>query len=163
MTDAIPGIRELAGLLGVEARGERLVEHIEASIAEVRARVETRPRRRVLVVFERHPQMSVATKSSFFHDILADAGASSVSAEADSERPWTYVSLETVLDWAPDVIIDLSVGDTDQAATDVARAFWLRVCRRGEQVFLVHAPVLARPGPRVGAVADFLAGLIHGR
>jgi iron complex transport system substrate-binding protein len=155
------GVLALAEALGVRARGEALVAHIRAEIERARARVAGKQRPRAVVVFDRQPSFSVATRSSFVHAMIEAAGAENLSAGADPKKHFAYVSLEQILDWRPDMILDLSVGVGDGVDAEGATAFWSRAGVRS-RVLLVPSPVLARPGPRMGMGVTFLAKLFHG-
>jgi ABC-type Fe3+-hydroxamate transport system substrate-binding protein len=84
-----------------------------------------------------------------------------------TEGSWPAVTLEQVLDWNADVILDLSLAaSATPRQVEEAYAFWqthrtLGAVRAG-RVIVVHSGVLVRPGPRLGAVAETLAGIVHG-
>jgi len=162
-TDVLRGLVAVAEAAGVRERGEALVRHIEGQIEAVRERYAGGPRPRVLLVFERHPSISVATRTSFVHEMIEAAGAVDVSADADPGRHFTYVDVETIVDWDPELIVDLSVGPSvgtgTGASVDESVRFWRKV---GLEVRLVPVPALSRPGPRLAASVAILADVIHG-
>jgi iron complex transport system substrate-binding protein len=165
-SEVFAGIRLVAAACRVPARGERLVRHIEDELRRIRKRFEDAPRPRVLVVLDRSQAFYVPGRQSFLQELFDIAGIESVSASLDAGR-WPSVTLEQVLDWNPAVILDLSLGAAADAG-DVAEArrFWSRHdtldAVRSGRVVVLNAGVLVRPGPRVAAVTEALAGVVHG-
>ena len=154
----------LGRVLQTPKRSARLWHHLDDRIRQI-SRQTRDPRPRVLTVFDRSP-FSVPTKSSFVHYMIEAAGGINVAAEADSKQSFVYVDSERVLEWDPDVIIDLSVGSDAGAIVEEAQRVWrslgvLRAYREGK-IRLVQAPSLSRPGPRVAASIEILARLIRG-
>ncbi len=155
------GIAAVAEAADVEQRGAKLVNAIQDRIAAVEERYEETSRKKVLVVFERYPSLSIATRNSFFHNLIQSAGGINISANVESTKAFTYVSLEQIIDWKPDVIIDLAFGNKKEEGIQEAKQFWGEVIGENTSVYLLNAPVITRTGPRMWFCVELLAKLIH--
>jgi iron complex transport system substrate-binding protein len=154
------GIEAVAEATNVMSRGQRLVKAIQTKIREIEEQVKEKSPRKVLLVFERYPSLSVATKTSYLHNLVQSAGGINVSADADIDKAFTYVSLEQIIDWKPDVIIDLAFGNNSEEGIRNAKSFWADVIDE-QKVYLIESPVLTLPGPRMWFCAETIAKLIH--
>jgi iron complex transport system substrate-binding protein len=165
-SEILDGIRLVAGACRVPERGERLVRHLEQGLEAVRGRCERLRKVRTLVVLDRSQAFYVPGRQSFMQEVFDIAGVESVSASLDAGR-WPAVTLEQVLDWNPELVLDLSLGTSGgPAEVAAARRYWaghatLDAVARG-RVFVLNAGVLVRPGPRLAAVTEALAGIVHG-
>jgi iron complex transport system substrate-binding protein len=155
------GIAAVAAAAHVPERGDALIAAVQAQLAEVRARYAGAPRRRVLLVLDRNP-LYAPGRASFLDEMLGTVGAENVAAAPDGPA-WVQFSAEKILDWNPEVVIDLSVGDPSDAARSAA--YWAQfpqteAVRRG-RVRTAAGGVLVRPGPRMAGVAALLGRWIH--
>src|SRR5262249_26736768 len=148
----------------VPDRGRTMLRFIEDGLARVKAECAKRPRFRTLVVLDRTQAITLPGRKSFLQELFDTWNLENVAAGLDA-GPWPAVSIEKVLDWNPDLILDLSLGvasTPEQVAA--ARAFWshhgsLSAVRSG-RVVVLNAGVLVRPGPRLVAVAEELARIV---
>jgi len=166
MEEALAGMVQVAAALGCPERGRKLENHIRRHLDETRRTCASLPRPRVLMVLDRSSWW-VPGRTSFVHTLIEIAGGINVAAALDTDRPFPSTTLEQVMSWDPEVIIDLSVGSRREASLADARRFWrglsgIRAVKDG-RVHLLSAGVLTRPGPRMGAVAARLAEVIHDR
>ena len=153
--------RAVAQRLGVPGRATHLLSTMQGELEEIRETYAERPKPRVLLVFERTPRISVATSRSFYAELLDIVGAKNVSKDAADDRSFAWVSTEQILDWRPEVIVDLTY-DPEGHRKEEAIAYWKEVLPYPARVLLLDAPVLARPGPRIATGARFLARCLHG-
>jgi iron complex transport system substrate-binding protein len=154
-------IESVARRAGAPERGEALVKRLRAQVETQRIANEGLTPVRVLMVFERIPRISVATSHGFYEEMLSVVRGVNVSANAHDVKAFTWCSVEQILDWDPEVVIDLTY-DQDGSRRTEAEEFWRRLLKGRSRVHLIDAPVLARPGPRLPAALDFLKALIHG-
>ena len=162
--DVLAGIVQVAAAAGVRERGVELVEHVRSKVETVRAAHRDKQQRPgVLILFERQPTFSVCTRSSFVHGMIEAAGGRNLSADVDAVKHFAYVPLEKIIDWKPDLVIDLTAGLDQSGDTKSSEAFWRKHVPLDSRVVLLPSPVFARPGPRMGAAVERLAELIHGR
>lgn len=157
------GVVAVAEACGVGSRGAALVAEMRRGLDAVRARYAGRPTVRTLAVLDREPLFAPGA-TSFVDEMLRLVGAENVAAAGSAGRAWTPFSAEKILDWNPEVVLDLSLGDA--RSVDEARSFWARFpavnAVRDGRVRLAAAGVVVRPGPRMAAAAAFLGRAVHG-
>jgi iron complex transport system substrate-binding protein len=98
----LDSIRHVGDALNRSRDAARLVKRLEAQWAAVAARVEGRPRLKVLVVIWYDPVVT-AGRRSFITDVIAAAGGKSTTADLD--QAWPQISLEEVLRRSPDFLL----------------------------------------------------------
>lgn len=132
-------LREVAELLGVEARGEELAAYAERTIRWQNDAVASIPAaERPSVYYGRGPEgLETGSAGSINMEILDVVGARNVAALAGSGG-MSNVSIEQVLGWDPDVVLTLSPDFQKSIMTDPTWAN-LRAVRHG-RVF--RAPTL---------------------
>lgn len=158
LEEVLASFGRIGALVEREAQARALAERVRAEIASVSASVAGLPRPTVALVLERDP-LYVAGGGGFTHALLEASGAS--NAFADLAAPYPRVSLESLADRAPDLLLDSTVGaDTGDAAAAEVRAYWSRYAwvRRAAPL---PRDVVTLPGPDLGAGARLLADVIH--
>jgi ABC-type Fe3+-hydroxamate transport system substrate-binding protein len=157
--EEVLGSFERIGVLVERAEQARaLALRVRAELASVAASVAGLPRPTVALVLERDP-LYVAGGGGFTHALLEAAGAR--NAFGDLAAPYPRVSLESLADRAPDLVLD-STSDADAgdgAAAEVA-AYWSRH-RWVRRAAPLARDVVTLPGPDLGASARLLAAAIH--
>ena len=141
---------------------------IEARLADVRRRVEGRPRPRTLLVFGREPgslrRIDASGGYGFLHDMLELAGGTDVLS--DLKRQSVEMSTEMVLARAPEVIIELQYGDSPRRQQiDAELRVWNALpsvpAVRSKQVHLLVGDEFVVPGPRIVLAAERFARVLH--
>jgi iron complex transport system substrate-binding protein len=163
-------IESLAGVdrlvEGVGARtghaedARRVVQALASDEHAVDAAVAARPRPRALLVAGLEPTVVVAGPASFADELLRRAGA--INAVVDGGA-WPTFGLERILELDPDVIVDVSVAESDGHTRITREAHgWslLRAVRDGHVVPLGDERLL-RPGPRIAQGLAVLARALH--
>jgi iron complex transport system substrate-binding protein len=168
LQDIVQTMRSLGTRIGATREADAAAGRIEARLAEVRRRVEGRPRPRTLLVFGREPgslrRIQASGGYGFLHDLLELAGGGDVLS--DFQRQSVEMSTEMVLARAPDVIIELQYGDSprrDQidAETRVWDALPSVPAVRRKQVHLLVGDEFVVPGPRIAQAAERFARVLH--
>lgn len=154
-------IEAVARAAGVADRGEVLIGRLGAEAEILKNRYSGIEPVRTLLVFERIPRISVPTGRSFYSELFALIAAVNVAAGAHPSQAFAWASVEQVLEWSPQVIIDLTSDESGARAAEGA-AFWGSLPTGASRIHGLHAPVLARPGPRIVDAARYLAECIHG-
>ncbi len=142
-------------LVGRRSEAHTLRASLEAELARVRAAVSSRPKTRVLAVFNDRP-LSVAGPASWVDEILAIAGGENVIREGGR---YPTISVEQVITLAPDVILDMTWGDS-ALASSLARYSTVPAVR-DRRVIRAGDPMLMRPGPRLGQAVARIATMLH--
>jgi iron complex transport system substrate-binding protein len=145
-------IVSLAGLLGVLARGRRVVDEMEAKIAGVRARVADAPTRLVFVAEWLEPPYAAG---HWIPEMVKIAGGRDVLGQAGA--PSYPTSWETVLNERPELVVVAPCGfDHTRAAREATLP--PLACRA---VAVDSNAYYARPAPRLADGIAQLAFLIH--
>jgi iron complex transport system substrate-binding protein len=139
--DVVAGLRATGAALGRAERGAALAASLERTRAQVRAGAHGQQAVRVLFVYGVAP-LVVAGPGSFADELLQDAGATNVAADAG--RPYPVWSVERALSARPDVVVDAS---DSAAGKEALRA--LPGLREARWVTL-PSPALLHPGPTLG-------------
>jgi iron complex transport system substrate-binding protein len=145
-------IVSLAGLLGVLARGRRVVDEMEAKIAGVRARVADAPTRLVFVAEWLEPPYAAG---HWIPEMVKIAGGRDVLGQAGA--PSYPTSWETVLNERPELVVVAPCGFDHERAAREAPLLPL-ACRA---VAVDSNAYYARPAPRLADGIAQLAFLIH--
>jgi iron complex transport system substrate-binding protein len=165
LADVFADIRRVGDLTGRAAEAERLLEDLEQRLAAVRARIEGRPRPRVLALEWLDPPFA---GGHWVPEMIAAAGGLDAAAEPGDHS--TRLTWEQVAAADPDVIVAMpcgfdAAGAGEQIATIADRPEWraLRAVREG-QVHPVDANgCFSRPGPRLVDGIEELAEIFHPR
>jgi iron complex transport system substrate-binding protein len=161
-------IRDLGVITGRRTDAERESRRIDAQLADVRNTVKGLPRPRVLMVFGRQPQslrqMYATGGVGFLNDILEAAGGANVFA--DVARESVQPSQETLLTRAPDVIVEIRSGRSNDAIDAIGeRRAWSPLASipavKGSRIYFLAGAQFVVPGPRVGLAAQQLARVLH--
>jgi iron complex transport system substrate-binding protein len=170
LADVTKTVRALGVRLAREAEANALAGRIERGLADVRRRVEGRPRPRTALLFEREPGtlrgMFASAGVGFMHDMLEAAGGQDVFA--DIPRQSIQATAELLLARAPDVILEVHGGNPWPPARLAAELkVWsalsgVPAVRTGRVHILIDSK-LAIPGPRVAEAVEMIAGVLHGR
>ena len=161
-------LKELGAAVGRAAEGERLARDIRGRLDAIQARVRGRPKPRTLLVFERDPAslrgVYVSGGVGFLHDMLGIAGG--VNVFADVARESVQPSVETMLERAPDVILEVRVkGLLAPADITEAKRVWgalasVPAVRQG-RIQILTGDHLVVPGPRVVQGTEAFARALH--
>jgi len=157
-TDTLPQLLDAVGILGEALgrtdRARTLRASMEGALADARRRHAARPPTRVLVVVQREPYV-VAGKGSYVDALLEAVGCT--NAAASLPDPWPTISAEALLQQAPDVVVDASLGPSGRTVAEgEVRGWWagrfplLPAARDGRVRALADEAAL-RPGPGVEA------------
>lgn len=153
--------RQIGRLLGVEARADSLLAHLDSSFAALATALAGVPVISALYVAWHDPPMTTGP-GTFVDSIMSVAGGRNIFDDATSD--WPQVNMEEIVSRDPDVLI-LPVpvtGDSGAIAWVHQTPGWrdLRAVRTG-RVLLVDSELFSRPGPRIIDAANQLAELLH--
>lgn len=141
-------IRMLAGIVGVAAKGEALVETLEAGLAAVRAEAATLPRR-PRVFFEEWDDPLISG-IRWVEELVEIAGGEPIFPEHKraSLAKDRIVTPEAVIAAAPDVIIGSWCGKPVRPERIAARPGWDAIpAVRDGHIYEVKSAYILQPGP----------------
>ncbi len=152
-------VDRLGRLAGRPAQADALAEHLRARVREVRQRVASLPRPRVLYVLWPEP-LIVPGRGALVTELIELAGGRSVTADAASGYP--RYSTEAAVAHAPEVIVLARHGHQPMPVNaDVWRRFTDLPAVRGRRLHTVDRDVFHRYGPRVVDGLEQLARMLH--
>lgn len=154
-------LEELGRRVGREEGAHSVVAGIEAKRKALVERVATKPKVRVLFVFDLSP-LFVAGPGSFPDELIALAGGDNVIKKGGA---YPTIGVEHLLALAPEVLLDgatdMRSGRTLLERVADAPGFRELAAVREKRVRLVGSDAL-RPGPRIGDGVWTVARAIHG-
>jgi iron complex transport system substrate-binding protein len=152
IADTLAALRAVGQALGHEKEAEAIISRFEATRVRIREAARKLPTPRVLLVYGFEP-LVVAGPGSFANELLRDAGAVNVAADAGSAYP--VYSVERAVRARPDVVVDAADVDVGkekiQALPGLSEARWVEV----------PSLALLQPGPSLGKGLEELFGLLH--
>ncbi len=152
-------ITTIAHTLDHDAAGQRLVQAIDTRLATVQQRLRDAPWRRTLMVVGQQPLIAVG--SGILQDELIRM-ARGINVAAAGGPAWPHLNLETVIAWAPEVIIDTSMGTEEDAhVLDFWKQFPSLPAVREQRLYGYRSYQLLRPGPRMPEALETIARAIH--
>lgn len=166
LADVIASIRQIGTRVGREAQGEQVAAGIERAVAEVRARARAKPRPKVLVVFGREEGTLRGIYASggigFIHDMLTAGGGRNVFE--DIRRESVQASLESILERAPEVILEIRAGPRGPHWPEHQGTAWRAApslpAVRNERVHVLIDERLVHPGPRIAEGLRLIEGAL---
>ncbi|HEX7408679.1 MAG TPA: cobalamin-binding protein [Candidatus Binatia bacterium] len=161
--DTVRQMREsidtIAQAIGRPAAGRHLIEQIDARMDAIQERLRDAPQRRVLMAVGQKPLVAVG--SGMFQDELIRM-AHGINVAGGTGLAWPHLNIEVVIAWAPEVIIDATMGTEENAhALDFWRQFPSLPAVREQRLYGYRSYQLLRPGPRMPDALDTIARTIH--
>jgi iron complex transport system substrate-binding protein len=164
LSDLLQSIREIGRVLHSENEAKRLVISIKSDMQDIARRVKGRKKVRTLFIAGRNvaelKNMYIIGKKDFINDLLDIAGG--VNAyEGNLDYP--SVSLESVIYLNPELIIEISShyeGIADEKIFALWRPYDMVKAVAKNQIRIIKNSFWLRPGPRIGLIAEELAGLL---
>ncbi|HYC22022.1 MAG TPA: helical backbone metal receptor [Candidatus Bathyarchaeia archaeon] len=160
LDDAWASMRTIGDWVDRRPQADALVARVQDELAQVRRRAAAAPPLRVLFVVG-HDPLVAAGSGLFIDELITIAGGMNVAAKSGGK--WPRLSLEAVVEAAPEVIIDGAMGSEESSAA--VESYWqpyrsLPAVRAG-RVIARRSDEILRPGPRLGAAARELEEMIH--
>ncbi|MGZ3459677.1 MAG: ABC transporter substrate-binding protein [Archangium sp.] len=152
VADTLAALHAMGRALGKEKEAEALVQRIQSTRARIREASKALKPPRVLFVYGFEP-LVVAGPGSFADELLHDAGAINVAADAGSA--YAVYSLERAVRARPEVVVDAA--DVDVGKDNVRELPVLSQARWVE----VPSKALLQPGPSLGRGLEELFELLH--
>ncbi len=158
----VEAVKRLGQLTGTGPRADSLAQALQQRLTVVDQRIASLQRPRVLWGYVAEP-VYTAGPGSLIDDVIHRAGGLNVARAA--EGTWPQVSLETIVAWAPEVLLT-SLGKGMQPAGEIERLMdvdgWkdLPAIREG-RIVNVDGDLLTRAGPRLVDAAEILSDALH--
>jgi iron complex transport system substrate-binding protein len=164
LADIWGDIRKVAGALGIQEQGERLVSDLRGRMRQVSERATQQPQRpRVACIEWVDPLMAAG---NWMPELVEMAGGENLFGAAGEHAPW--ITWEELAQADPDVIVVLPCGyDIARSLQDMpileAKPGWrdLRAVREGRVAVADGNQYFNRPGPRVAEGLEIMAEILH--
>lgn len=158
--DIYGDIRQIAQVMGVEEKGNKLVDDIKGQLAGIKEKTAAVGQKRK-VYFEIAPAPDIWSIGSgtFQQQIIEAAGVENIFAD---QQGWFSVTEEDVILRNPDAIITTVNYSEDPVKEILSRKGWesITAIQNGE-VHALNADLLDRPGPRIAEAAELIAKTIY--
>jgi len=168
IADILSDLERLAAIMGSPERGVQLSAQIRAGLADVKESVAGGGRTRVFLVTGREKgslrSLGTTGKGTFLTELIDIAGGSNIFGDIENNYP--RVSVESVIQRAPEVIIEVSYGRESGGESRNAIEDWKAMdvpAVKSGRVYRLHDDYVLKPGPRIVKTARLLAKLIHGQ
>ena len=157
LDDVLESFERIGRLVGAPEPGRALADDVRSGLERM-GREAPADAPSVAVVIETEP-LYVVGGGSFVDDLIRAAGAA--NAFGDLEAPYPQVSLETLAERAPDVLLDTTFdANAMDTAAGEARAYWSRFPFAG-RVEVLPQGILTLPGPDLVEAARLLRERVH--
>jgi iron complex transport system substrate-binding protein len=160
-------VRRAGEVLQMGASAELVEMGMRYRLAQVHEAVSGRNPTPVVLVTGRDPgalsHIWAAGPDTFLDDLIAVAGGRNVLG--DLRASYAEINKETLIERAPEVVVELVGEGEDEALRRQALRVWqampgLPAVQNG-RVHVIQADYAMIPGPRVVALAELLAGFLH--
>ncbi len=162
--DVWEDIRRVAGALGAEERGERLVGELQRRMEEVAGRAAELPDRPTVACVEWIDPLMAA--GNWMPQLVEMAGGVNLFGQANEHSPW--MTWEELRDADPGVIVVLPCGfDIEKTRREMpaltGKAGWegLKAVQNGRVYLTDGNQYFNRPGPRLAESLEILAETFH--
>ena len=158
--DVYGDIEQIAQVMGVTEKGEKLVKQINSQMKEVQDKVATLKEKEE-TYFEVSPAPDIYTTgdATFQQEILSKAGIKNIFADQDG---WVKVSEEEVIKRNPNTIMTTAGYTEDPTGEIKARKGWETIkAVQNDKVYLLDESIMSRPGPRIGDAVELAAKTIY--
>lgn len=153
-------IQTLGRMLDRSTTANAVAMDLRQQVAQIKQRTERFSPVRVLYVLNSEPLITVGP-GSFIDQLIVLAGGANVAAK--SGTPYPRLSMETVLQDDPEVLV-FPVGESE-GISDSEQQSWrqwstITAVKQG-RLHQIPADLLNRPGPRVVRALELLADILH--
>jgi iron complex transport system substrate-binding protein len=167
----LTSIRQIGAAAGVPDRATALVTGIEQKLSALRAQNRSTSHPRVLFIIGRRSGMLAdlvgVGKGTYLNDLIEIGGGTNV-LNIPRQPEYPRVSMETVLRFDPDVIIDtVDMGAQESARVPPAAverlwsAYPTLTAVKTKRLYAATIDALVVPGPRIVEAAEWVSDLLH--
>lgn len=153
-------IQTLGRIVGRSQKADAVAMQLREQVAAIKQRVQGNAPVRMLYVLNSQPLITVGP-GSFIDQLVGMAGGVNIAAK--SVTPYPRLSMESVLQEDPEVLV-FPVGKAEGISESEQQAWrqWstMTAVKRG-RLHQIAADWLNRPGPRIGKGLESLAAILH--
>lgn len=158
--DVYGDIEQVATVMGIKDKGDKLNEDIKGKIADVQAKVkDVKEPKNIYLEISPKPDIYTAGSGTFQQEILNAANVNNVFADL---KGWVKVSEEDIIAKNPDVILTTVNYVKDPAAEILSRDGWNSITAiQNKAVYSIDTDISNRPGPRIGEAVELIAKAVY--
>lgn len=172
LASVFSSMRQIATAAGEPARADALIADVRRRLDAIRRANAARPHRRILFIIGRSPgrlaDLIAVGPGSYINELIQIAGGTNIMA-IDGQPEYPRISMETVLRFDPDVIVDtVDMGDSDaerRRRQPINERLWSAYSTlaavKTRRVHAATTDALVVPGPRVVDAAQWVADLLN--
>lgn len=158
--DVYGDIQQIATVMGIKDKGDKLNDDIKDKIAEVQAKVkDVKEPKNIYLEISPKPDIYTPGSGTFQQEILDAANVKNVFGDLKS---WAKVSEEDIIAKNPDVILT-TVNDVKNPTAEIlSRDGWNSITAiQNKAVYSIDTDISNRPGPRIGEVVELIAKAVY--
>jgi len=158
--DVYGDIQQIATVMGIKDKGDKLNDDIKDKIAEVQAKVkDVKEPKNIYLEISPKPDIYTAGSGTFQQEILDAANVKNVFADLKS---WAKVSEEDIIAKNPDVILTTVNYGENPTAEILSRDGWNSITAiQNKAVYSIDTDISNRPGPRIGEAVELIAKAVY--
>lgn len=158
--DVYGDIQQIATVMGIKDKGDKLNDDIKDKIAEVQAKVkDVKEPKNIYLEISPKPDIYTPGSGTFQQEILDAANVKNVFGDLKS---WAKVSEEDIIAKNPDVILT-TVNDVKNPTAEIlSRDGWNSITAiQNKAVYSIDTDISNRPGPRIGEAVELIAKAVY--
>ncbi|MBG9455506.1 metal ABC transporter substrate-binding protein [Lysinibacillus sphaericus] len=158
--DVYGDIEQVATVMGIKDKGDKLNKDIKAKIADVQAKVkDVKKPKNIYLEISPKPNIYTAGSDTFQQEILNAANVNNVFGDLKS---WPKVSEEDIIVKNPEVILT-TVGYVKNSPEEIlSRDGWNSITAiQNKAVYYIDTDISNRPGPRIGEAVELVAKAVY--
>lgn len=158
--DVYGDIQQIAKVMGIKDKGDKLNDDIKGKIAEVQAKVkDVKEPKNIYLEIGPKPDIYTPGSGTFQQEILDAANVKNVFADLKS---WAKVSEEDIIAKNPDVILTTVNYVENPTAEILTRDGWNSITAiQNKAVYSIDTDISNRPGPRIGEAVELIAKAVY--
>ncbi|MFJ8100793.1 ABC transporter substrate-binding protein [Lysinibacillus sp. NPDC096212] len=158
--DVYGDIQQIATVMGIKDKGDKLNDDIKGKIAEVQAKVkDVKEPKNIYLEISPKPDIYTPGSGTFQQEILDAANVKNVFADLKS---WAKVSEEDIIAKNPDVILTTINYGENPTAEILSRDGWNSITAiQNKAVYSIDTDISNRPGPRIGEAVELIAKAVY--
>ncbi|MFT9816920.1 ABC transporter substrate-binding protein [Lysinibacillus sp. NPDC056185] len=158
--DVYGDIQQIATVMGIKDKGDKLNDDIKGKIAEVQAKVkDVKEPKNIYLEISPKPDIYTPGSGTFQQEILDAANVKNVFADLKS---WAKVSEEDIISKNPDVILTTVNYGKEPVAEILSRDGWNSITAiQNKAVYSIDTDISNRPGPRIGEAVELIAKAVY--
>ncbi|MGE8002819.1 ABC transporter substrate-binding protein [Lysinibacillus sp. NPDC093216] len=158
--DVYGDIQQIATVMGIKDKGDKLNDDIKGKIAEVQAKVkDVKEPKNIYLEISPKPDIYTPGSGTFQQEILDAANVKNVFADLKS---WAKVSEEDIIAKNPDVILTTVNYGENPTAEILSRDGWNSITAiQNKAVYSIDTDISNRPGPRIGEAVELIAKAVY--